>query len=118
MQTRSKLFSSRAWTKAMEAMENGDCDKFITRARSFPALIHNAGACQAYSFSLAKDGAGAENAYIEALKYTAGPEYDFSKINTCPLETYMSLSDLMMDAAQWLKTSVDALAPEDKNETL
>lgn len=54
VKTRSQIYSERAWTELSKIDLK---DEFVTRARSFPALIHNAGACQAWAFTCAKEWA-------------------------------------------------------------
>lgn len=105
LKTRSQVYSERAWN---ELSKLDLTEEFVTRARSFPALIHNAGACQAWAFSMAKDVKN--RAYPETLKAVAGK--DFSKLREISLGEYMLLSESMMEAAQWIKTTVDALKPE------
>ncbi|SHL17524.1 CRISPR-associated protein (Cas_Cmr5) [Fibrobacter intestinalis] len=105
VKTRSQIYSERAWNKLSNLNLT---DGFITRARSFPALIHNAGACQAWAFSCAKDTDGI---YPKILKAVAG--VDFADLKKVSLANYILMSEQMMEAAQWIKTTVDALKPED-----
>lgn len=105
IKTRSQIFSERAWNELSKANLT---DEFVTRARSFPALIHNAGACQAWAFCLSKDKL--DGAYPRILKAVAGE--DFANLKNVKLFQYMLLSECMMEAAQWIKTTVDALKPE------
>lgn len=107
VKTRSQIYSERAWTELSKIDLK---DEFITRARSFPALIHNAGACQAWAFTCAKDGL--EGVFPKVLKAVANE--DFSLLKAVNLSQYMLLSERMMEAAQWIKTTVDALKPENQ----
>jgi len=106
VKTRSQVYSERAWD---EISRTNLTDEFVARARSFPALIHNAGACQAWAFCCAKDG-GETGAFPKILKTVAG--VDFASLKSVDLAKYMLISEKMMEVAQWIKTTVDALKPE------
>lgn len=105
VKTRSQVYSERAWN---EISRTNLTDEFVTRARSFPALIHNAGACQAWAFCCAKDGES--GTFPKILKAVAGA--DFANLKNVDLAKYMLMSEQMMEAAQWIKTTVDAVKPE------
>lgn len=119
MRTKDQRFSESCWTKVSYAkMENQLSDEYVSRARSFPALIHHAGLCQALAFLESKG----PDLYKQHLQQVAVEneiidegETLIEKSQTAAMPAYLVLTRRVMDVAQWLSRSVNALVEPDKN---
>jgi CRISPR type III-B/RAMP module-associated protein Cmr5 len=119
MRTKDQRFSESCWTKVSDAkMENQLSDEYVSRARSFPALIHHAGLCQALAFLESKG----PDLYKQHLQQVAVEneiinegETLIEKSQTAAMPAYLVLTRRVMDIAQWLSRSVNALVEPDKN---
>ncbi len=95
-------------------------EEYKALARRFPALMHNAGLCQAVAFAVAKGGTeGNESApsrYLDDLAAVMGFESG-AELNARCLEAglgeYLLLTRRAMDAAGWLSRYVEAVFPEE-----
>ena len=105
--TRSQKLSESAW-KAVSLRPSLSAE-YQSRARSFPALIHHAGLCQALAFQAAKP----PKEYGEDLAKVVGVSIEILRDQAMNVNVsgYMNLTRQVMDAAQWIRRSVDALTP-------
>lgn len=113
VRTRSQKLSEGAW-KAVSA--HTPTTEYKTRARSFPALIHRAGLCQALAYQAAKGPKEYATDLETVFKIVDASPGSFAlseRARTASVTEYMTLTRQVMEAAQWIKRSVDALAPEE-----
>ncbi len=87
--------------------------EYASFAKSFPALLHTAGLCQAVAFSQAKSGQASHvledvvNAMIDPGVPTVATLAQASR-QAGPTE-YLRLSRIALQAATWIKRYVEAL---------
>lgn len=91
--------------------------EFGSFAKSFPALIHTTGLCQAVAFAQSRDHGKELLSDVVAVMATAestiGNVDAFSqRVRQDSTVHYMRLSRLALDAATWVKRYVEALEPK------
>jgi CRISPR/Cas system CMR-associated protein Cmr5 small subunit len=118
MRTLEQMNSEAAWSKVSNRVvpQNGKRiidDKYVSCARSFPALIHHAGLSQALAFLRANEPITYCEDLVETLKAGSVSITNIgvllTKAQTDPIPDYMQLTRDCMRAARWIKTAVDAL---------
>ena len=102
VRTRSQEYSERAWQYYPPDKKGND--EFVSRARSFPSLLHNSGLAQAVAFVLGKD----EKDFVGYLEKVLNVNSLYEQARKAPLREYMLLSRKVMLAATWIKRTVDA----------
>jgi len=101
---------------AFSAVQNrGASGEYASFARAFPALIHDAGLCQAVAFAQAKGkGSGPQSLVLEDVALTMQLDLTAdqlaNKARICNVTEYLRLTRLAMEAAGWIKRYVEASA--------
>jgi CRISPR type III-B/RAMP module-associated protein Cmr5 len=111
-----------AWDRVNDVLKSGNeklQEDYKALARRFPALIHNAGLCQAVAFALSKGGSqersSAHQQYLDDLAAVMGFASGSDLHERClqaGLGEYFLLTRSAMDAAGWLSRYVEAVFPE------
>lgn len=118
--TRQQSWSRRAAeavqrVQAAHGRDEGTSEaEYLRFAKSFPALIHNSGLCQALAFAMAKKRQG----YVEDLARTLGlPAVELLEASrTGSIASYLRLSREALAASSWLKRYAEALLKDDQQE--
>ena len=110
MQTKQQQWAEKAYTSVSEKKGKAKEEDYGRFCKSFPALLHTAGLCQALAFANAKkhtdylnDLAGILGQNSETLQETS---------RTADVLAYQRLSREAMYAATWLKRYAEALLKE------
>ncbi len=77
-------------------------------AKSFPALIHAAGLCQAVTFAQSRES-DAHRDVLEDVVRVSGNPLIASQVRTMPVAEYLRCSRDMLKAATWVKTYAESL---------
>ena len=107
--TRTQGMAQAAWIAVQPRKGTAAYASF---AKSFPALIHTAGLCQAVAFAQAKQGPE-EQVLVDVMKTSGlgeGTVLAFADAcRSAPLPEYLRRTRLMLSAASWVKRYVEAL---------
>ena len=110
MQTRRQKMAQQA-AQALRDRDPGDT--YGSYAKSFPALLHTAGLCQAVAFlqvkcpELLKD-------LIRTIGQEPNVETFAERCRSADVPEYMHLSRICLDGATWLKRYVEAREKQDE----
>lgn len=113
--TRQQRMAERSYDRVSARKENNanEFREYASFAKSFPALLHTAGLCQAVAFALAKSGM--PQRVLEDIVATAGlpdierPEDLRQRSHVAGVLEYLSLSRAVLQAATWVKRYAEAI---------
>lgn len=112
LHTRKQLMAQ----KASAVLRKNLGESYASFAKSFPALIHSAGLCQAVAFAQVKNQEVLQDVIETVDEKGAKTVDDFADhCRKAELMDYMRLTRLTLDAATWVKRYVEAQekGPED-----
>lgn len=119
MVTRQQRMAEAAYNAVSRRQGTDEYASYTSFAKSFPALIHAAGLCQAVAFAQAKGkGTGAQSQVLEDVfvVYNAVSNSQFpgvgafaDAVRSKEVTEYLRLSRLSLLAATWVKRYVEAL---------
>lgn len=105
LHTRKQLMAQ----KASAALRKNLGESYASFAKSFPALIHNAGLCQAVAFAQVKNQDVLKDVIETVGQDGAATVDEFADLcRRAELMDYMRLTRLTLDAATWVKRYVEA----------
>lgn len=112
MRTRQQLWAEKAYQQ-VESMKDkqGEAD-YQRVCKTFPALIHNCGLCQALAFAEAKE----HREYLNALAAVLGTSKDnlAQQSRESHILEYQRLTQNALQASTWLKRYAEALLKGDE----
>lgn len=107
MRTRQQLWAEKAYKQVVFMKDTPKEAEYQRVCRSFPALIHTCGLCQALAFAEAKD----QTEYLNALSTVLETFKDdlARQSREAPILEYQRLTQNALHAATWLKRYAEAL---------
>lgn len=116
MELRQSRVADKAWQCIVDTQKKEFFKEYGTRTQDFPAMLLRSGLAQSLGFLRAKKGSGTnlEKAYeaysrhiFEIVKVAGFASIDadvfYNNVLKCELTEYRYISQLVMDAAIWLK---------------
>jgi len=108
--TRNQEYAQRAFHRVQDG-NLATNEKYASFAKSFPALLHSCGLCQAVAFADAKKHADLLDDLVAVLADDAARDrYDLAtKAREADVTKYLHLSRDVLSASVWIKRYVEAL---------
>ncbi|MCL4514095.1 MAG: type III-B CRISPR module-associated protein Cmr5 [Firmicutes bacterium] len=118
MPTRQQEWAKRAYQAVKQKMGSPLEADYARVCKTFPALIHNSGLCQAVAFAQAKKEKGEEfGQYLDGLAIVLGTNSGELARRSREEEvlSYQRFTQDTIAAASWMKRYAEALLEDEKN---
>lgn len=121
LRTRQQRVAEIAYQCVSQQQQNtGTLDRFRSFAKSFPALIHRSGLCQAIAFAQAKERTDLLEHVVKILQVDGCEVNDVDGFATtvrgADVSEYLLLSQRVLLAAVWIKRYVEAFEKSDRSD--
>jgi len=115
MPTREQKWATAAYELVLERSKQENRDEYKSVTRSFPALIHSSGLCQAVAFAMRSSTSKRTvlSEYLSDLSSMLGVS-DLDRVSReAPVAEYQRLTRQALAASSWLKRYAEALIERD-----